>query len=74
MNCATVAILLEGNTMNKLIIALIAGATAMSAAQAQNTPGSAYVGASAVTAKNQTVDAHKADAKLFTGMVYLAAT
>ena len=53
--------------MNKLIIALIAGATAMSAAQAQNTPGSAYVGASAVTAKNQTVDAHKADGKLFAG-------
>ena len=44
--------------MKKLIIALIAGATAMTAAQAQNTPGSAYVGASAVTAKNQTVDAH----------------
>ena len=53
--------------MNRTTLSLIAGATAMSAAQAQNTPGSAYVGASAVTAKNQTVDAHKADAKLFAG-------
>ncbi|MFC0250559.1 porin family protein [Massilia consociata] len=53
--------------MNKLIIALIAGVTAMGAAQAQSTAGRGYVGAAAVSAKNTTVDAHKADGKLFAG-------
>jgi len=53
--------------MKKLIIATIATAAAIGSAQAQNTPGSAYVGASAVSAKNTTVDAHKADGKLFGG-------
>ncbi|MCC2971737.1 porin family protein [Massilia sp. IC2-476] len=53
--------------MKKLMIALIATAAVAGTAQAQNTPGSAYVGASAVTSKNTTVDAHKADGKLFGG-------
>ena len=53
--------------MNKLIIALIAGATAMGAAQAQSTTGRTYVGTAAVNAKNTTVDAHKMDGKLFIG-------
>lgn len=53
--------------MKKLMIALIATAAVAATAQAQNTPGSAYVGASAVSAKNTTVDAHKADGKLFGG-------
>jgi OOP family OmpA-OmpF porin len=53
--------------MKKLIIATIATAAVVGTAQAQNTPGRGYVGASAVTAKNSTVDAHKADGKLFGG-------
>ena len=53
--------------MKKLMIALIATAAVASTAQAQTGAGRAYVGASAVTAKNTTVDAHKADGKLFGG-------
>ncbi len=53
--------------MKKLMIALIATAAVAGTAQAQTTAGRGYVGASAVTAKNATVDAHKADGKLFGG-------
>ena len=53
--------------MKKLIIALIATAAVAGTAQAQTTAGRGYVGASAVTAKNSTVDANKADGKLFAG-------
>lgn len=53
--------------MKKLIIALIATAAVAGSAQAQNTAGRGYVGAAAVSAKNTTLDAHKADGKLFGG-------
>ena len=53
--------------MKKLMIALIATTAVAATAQAQTTAGRGYVGASAVTAKNSTVDAHKADGKLFGG-------
>jgi len=53
--------------MKKLMIALIATAAVATTAQAQTGNGRAYVGASAVTSKNTTVDAHKADGKLFGG-------
>ena len=53
--------------MKKLMIALIATAAVAGTAQAQTTAGRGYVGASAVTAKNSTVDANKADGKLFAG-------
>ena len=53
--------------MKKLMIALIATTAAMGAAQAQSLAGKAYVGAAAATAKNQTLDHHKADGKLFGG-------
>lgn len=57
--------------MKKLMIALIAtaavAAAGTSSAQAQTMAGKGYVGASAVTAKNSTLDANKADGKLFGG-------
>ena len=56
--------------MNKLIVALIAGAAAMSAAQAQNftdTQPRAYVGGSVVSAKNSQLDDHKAGGKIYGG-------
>ena len=53
--------------MKKLLIALIATAAVAGTAQAQTSAGRGYVGASAVSAKNTTVDAHKADGKLFAG-------
>ncbi|QOY95559.1 porin family protein [Massilia sp. UMI-21] len=53
--------------MKKLLIALIATTTVAGAAQAQTATGRTYVGASVVSAKNTTVDAHKADGKLFGG-------
>lgn len=53
--------------MKKLMIALIATTAVVGTAQAQTNAGRGYVGASAVTAKNSTVDAHKADGKLFAG-------
>ncbi|OON64128.1 hypothetical protein B0920_12585 [Massilia sp. KIM] len=53
--------------MKKLIFAIVAGSAIVGAAQAQSTAGRGYVGAAAVSAKNQTVDAHKADGKLFAG-------
>lgn len=52
--------------MKKLMIALIATAAVAGTAQAQ-TAGRGYVGAAAVSAKNTTLDAHKADGKLFGG-------
>jgi outer membrane autotransporter protein len=52
--------------MKKLMIALIATAAVAGTAQAQ-TAGRAYVGTAVVSAKNTTVDAHKADGKLFAG-------
>ena len=53
--------------MKKLMIALIATGAIATTAQAQTTAGRGYVGASAVSAKNQSSDAHKADGKLFGG-------
>lgn len=53
--------------MKKLMIALITTAALAGTAQAQTMAGRGYVGASAVTSKNTTVDAHKADGKLFGG-------
>ena len=53
--------------MKKLMIALLATAAIAGTAQAQTNTGRAYVGASAVSAKNSTLDAHKADGKLFGG-------
>lgn len=53
--------------MKKLMIALIATAAVAGTAQAQTGNGRGYVGAAAVSAKNTTVDAHKADGKLFAG-------
>ena len=53
--------------MKKLMIALIATAAVAGTAQAQTMAGRGYVGAAAVSAKNTTLDAHKADGKLFAG-------
>lgn len=56
--------------MKKLIVALIAGAAAMSAAQAQNfadTQPHAYVGVGVSTAKNIQSDNHKAGGKVYGG-------
>jgi OOP family OmpA-OmpF porin len=56
--------------MKKLIVALIAGAAAMSAAQAQNftdTQQRAYVGVGAVTAKNIQQDDYKLGGKIYGG-------
>ncbi len=53
--------------MKKLMIALIATAAVATTAQAQTGNGRSYVGAAAVTSKNSTVDANKADGKLFGG-------
>ena len=53
--------------MKKLMIALIATAAVAGTAQAQTNAGRGYVGVSAVSAKNTTLDAHKADGKLFGG-------
>jgi opacity protein-like surface antigen len=56
--------------MKKLIVALIAGAAAMSAAQAQNfsdTQPHAYVGVAASTAKNIQSDDYKLGGKVYGG-------
>ena len=56
--------------MKKLIVALIAGAAAMSAAQAQNytdTQPHAYVGVGVATAKNIQSDNYKAGGKVYGG-------
>jgi OOP family OmpA-OmpF porin len=55
--------------MKKLIVALIAGAAAMSAAQAQTvqTQPHAYVGAGVTTAKNIQSDDYKAGGKVYGG-------
>jgi opacity protein-like surface antigen len=56
--------------MKKLIVALIAGAAAMSAAQAQNftdTQPHAYVGVGASTAKNIQSDDYKLGGKIYGG-------
>ena len=57
--------------MKKLMIALIATAavagSVTTSAHAQNMAGRGYVGTSAVSAKNMTLDAYKADGKLFAG-------
>jgi len=53
--------------MKKLMIALIATAAVAGTAQAQTTAGRGYVGTAVASAKNTTLDAHKADGKLFAG-------
>lgn len=55
--------------MKKLIVALIAGAAAMSAAQAQNFTDNphAYVGAGISSAKNVQLDDYKANGKVYGG-------
>jgi len=55
--------------MKKLMIALIATAAVAGTAQAQNT-GRGYVGVAAASAKNTTLDSHKADGKLFGGIQF----
>jgi OOP family OmpA-OmpF porin len=55
--------------MKKLIVALIAGAAAMAAAQAQDTytQPKAYVGVGVATAKNNQSDDYKAGGKIYGG-------
>jgi opacity protein-like surface antigen len=54
--------------MKKLIVALIATAAAMSAAQAQTTAPRGYIGVGAATAKNMQSDDYKTSGKIYGGV------